>query len=288
MADRKTSALTELTTPADGDYVAIVDISEVADADKDKRLLWSTVKSLIARLTASVKTANYTILASEDVGVDSTGGTFTVNLKATPSAGDVAVVRDVKQNCGTTAVAIGRNGSTINGLAEDASLNMDSGVFWFVYNGTTWLFTPITSGGLDQSQVDARVVAVVPTIDADISSKAFQISNLADDTVIAFDFGENIFSGQIIISSNASVDAAGGILSFRAASSSAFCAVIAAGAGIAVGTGILTNGTSDGVDAKLNVHSHTDNKIYFKNRLGALKTFAVQIFGQSLNTQVLV
>ena len=38
MADRKISDLTALTTPASGDYVPIVDISEVAAASKNKRI----------------------------------------------------------------------------------------------------------------------------------------------------------------------------------------------------------------------------------------------------------
>jgi hypothetical protein len=111
-------------------------------------------------LTASVKIANYTITGNEDVGVDSIGGTFDITLKATPNEGDVAFVHDVAYNCSVTPVPILRNGSTINGLAEDASLNINGGGFWFIYSGTTWEFTPLTSGGLDQAQVDARVVAV--------------------------------------------------------------------------------------------------------------------------------
>jgi hypothetical protein len=38
MADRKISDLTALTTPAAGDYVPIVDISEAAAASKNKRI----------------------------------------------------------------------------------------------------------------------------------------------------------------------------------------------------------------------------------------------------------
>ena len=38
MADRKISDLTALTTPASGDYLPIVDISEVAAASKNKRI----------------------------------------------------------------------------------------------------------------------------------------------------------------------------------------------------------------------------------------------------------
>jgi hypothetical protein len=38
MADRKISDLTALTTPASGDYLPIVDISEAAAASKNKRI----------------------------------------------------------------------------------------------------------------------------------------------------------------------------------------------------------------------------------------------------------
>ena len=44
MTDRKTSALAALTTPAAGDYLPIIDISEPLDADKNKRI---TVEELL-------------------------------------------------------------------------------------------------------------------------------------------------------------------------------------------------------------------------------------------------
>ena len=37
MADRKISALTELTAPASGDLFPVVDISEADNADKNKK-----------------------------------------------------------------------------------------------------------------------------------------------------------------------------------------------------------------------------------------------------------
>jgi len=104
---------------------------------------------------ASVKTANYTITADEDVGVDSSGGAFTITLKASPLAGDVAIIRDVGQNCGTTNVAIARNGSTINGAAADENLDVDNGMYMFVYNGSTWKFTPFSGPGLNEAEVKA-------------------------------------------------------------------------------------------------------------------------------------
>ena len=43
MADRKISALTELTAPASGDLFPVVDISEAANADKNKKITYGTM-----------------------------------------------------------------------------------------------------------------------------------------------------------------------------------------------------------------------------------------------------
>ena len=51
MADRKISDLTALTTPASGDYVPIVDISEAAAASKNKRV---TIQSLFQGIPVNV------------------------------------------------------------------------------------------------------------------------------------------------------------------------------------------------------------------------------------------
>ena len=43
MADRKLSALTELTAPASGDQFLALDASEALDADKNKRVTFGTI-----------------------------------------------------------------------------------------------------------------------------------------------------------------------------------------------------------------------------------------------------
>lgn len=53
MADRKISALTALTSPATGDYLPIVDISEPADADKNKRITYQTLYENIPEVSPS-------------------------------------------------------------------------------------------------------------------------------------------------------------------------------------------------------------------------------------------
>jgi hypothetical protein len=58
MADIKISALTELTAPASGDYIPIVDISEPADADKTKRVTMDTLH-LPVFLTSPLSSTDY-------------------------------------------------------------------------------------------------------------------------------------------------------------------------------------------------------------------------------------
>ena len=58
MADRKISDLTALTTPASGDYVPIVDISEAAAASKNKRV---TIQSLFQGIPVNVGIGTTTV-----------------------------------------------------------------------------------------------------------------------------------------------------------------------------------------------------------------------------------
>lgn len=58
MADVKISALTELTAPAAGDYIPIVDISEAADAHKTKRVLWQYAQEYVVTTKGLAKSAD--------------------------------------------------------------------------------------------------------------------------------------------------------------------------------------------------------------------------------------
>jgi hypothetical protein len=59
MSDRKISALTALTSPAAGDYVPIVDISESADADKNKRITYEVLNRSLPNGTASAPSTGW-------------------------------------------------------------------------------------------------------------------------------------------------------------------------------------------------------------------------------------
>ena len=64
-----------------------------------------------------VKTGNYTALSGDQIVVNS-GSAVTITLPASPSVGDTVVIKNV----GAGLVTIGRNGSNIEGSAQDGTL----------------------------------------------------------------------------------------------------------------------------------------------------------------------
>lgn len=83
------------------------------------------------------KTANYTALDKDQIIADTTAGSFTITLPATPILGFAVVIAD-GGDWKTTNLTIGRNGSTIEGLSEDLILDIAGIRVEFVYDGSTW------------------------------------------------------------------------------------------------------------------------------------------------------
>ena len=83
------------------------------------------------------KTANYTAVAGDKIVADTTGGTFTITLPATPTTGASVVIAD-GGDWQTTNLTVGRNGSTIEGAAENLTLDIKNIQVELVYDGTTW------------------------------------------------------------------------------------------------------------------------------------------------------
>jgi hypothetical protein len=69
---------------------------------------------------------------------DTSGGAFTVTLPATPATGNQLVIADSGDTFGTNNLTVGRNGSTIEGTAEDLVLDISGVSVQFVYSGSTW------------------------------------------------------------------------------------------------------------------------------------------------------
>jgi len=83
-------------------------------------------------------TSNYTAEAGQGVLADTTGGSFTVTLPASPEVGDTVVVADAGGAWGTNNLTIARNGSTIEETSSDLVADVNGVSITLVYDGTTW------------------------------------------------------------------------------------------------------------------------------------------------------
>ena len=84
-----------------------------------------------------VKTANYTASNRDHIMADTTNGSFTITLPASPSIGHNVVLYD-NGSWGTNNLTVGRNGSSIESISDDFVLDVSSVKVEFIYNGSTW------------------------------------------------------------------------------------------------------------------------------------------------------
>jgi hypothetical protein len=87
--------------------------------------------------TWSRKTANYTAVNGDRLIADTSGGTFTLTLPSTPSTGHSVVIAD-GASWSSVNLTVGRNGSTIEGAAENLNVDVGGITLELIYDGTTW------------------------------------------------------------------------------------------------------------------------------------------------------
>lgn len=96
----------------------------------------------------STKNANYTAVNGDKLLCDTSAGTFTITLPATPAFGTTVTIYD-KANFTVFPLTIARNGSTIENLADDFSLDIGQTRNEIVYDGSTWhIYVSIGPRGL--------------------------------------------------------------------------------------------------------------------------------------------
>ena len=112
------------------------------------------------------KTAGFTGVSGNGYFIDTSSGAITVNLPASPSAGDIMALADYAGTAATNNITIGRNGSNIEGIAFDAVItaNRESKTLVFVDATQGWLpvndnFDPVS----DQKYVTATGGTVTET-----------------------------------------------------------------------------------------------------------------------------
>lgn len=85
----------------------------------------------------SRKTSNYTAAIGDRLIADTTSGTFTITLPASPTTGSEVIIAD-GYDYRINSLTVARNGNTIEGLTDDVTLDIGGIVTTFVYDGTTW------------------------------------------------------------------------------------------------------------------------------------------------------
>jgi hypothetical protein len=83
------------------------------------------------------KTANYSPVSTEKIIADTSGGTFTITLPGSPTTGSYVTITD-GADFSAINLTVARNGSTIEGIADDVLLDIRGTTFEFIYDGTTW------------------------------------------------------------------------------------------------------------------------------------------------------
>lgn len=115
---------------------------ELAINTTDEKLYFKNtagnVRQLIGGLSYTFTTTGVTATDKQGVLADTSGGAFTVTLPATPTTGMQVVVADAGASWGTNNLTVGRNGSTIGGLAENLVCDITGASVQLVYDGTTW------------------------------------------------------------------------------------------------------------------------------------------------------
>src|SRR6056300_1734449 len=84
-----------------------------------------------------------TAVAGRGYFIDTTSGTVTVTLPASPKIGDTIAIKDYAATFGTNALTIGRNGNNIQGVANDSQISTNRASIILVYIDATkgWLYT---------------------------------------------------------------------------------------------------------------------------------------------------
>jgi hypothetical protein len=91
----------------------------------------------------TAKTANFTAVAGNGYFVNTTSAAITVTLPASPSAGDLVGIKDYANTADTNNITIDRNGSNIQGTANNFIISTEGRSILLIYVDATqgWLST---------------------------------------------------------------------------------------------------------------------------------------------------
>ena len=97
--------------------------------------------TIVTGPASSAVSSNITMAANNNYFVD-TSTARTLTLPASPTLGDTIVIYDASGTAATNNITIARNGSNINGVADNAIIDVNQASSILVYTGSTlgWRF----------------------------------------------------------------------------------------------------------------------------------------------------
>ena len=84
-----------------------------------------------------VQSTNGTLLAGRNYFVDTTASR-TLTLPASPSVGDTITIYDASGTAGAYNITVSRNSQKINGVSDDALLDVNGAAAVFTYTGSAY------------------------------------------------------------------------------------------------------------------------------------------------------
>ena len=124
--------MTNLSTLLNTSYVGAQGIQGIAGGGGGGSAAWV------------VKSANYLAATGDRIIANTTAGSFTITLPATPTTGAYVQITD-GGNWSVNNLLINRNApSTIEGIADTLAIDLAQTTVEFIYDGTTWQFTSTT------------------------------------------------------------------------------------------------------------------------------------------------
>ena len=145
---------TTITLGASGDTINLASGASQSGFGRTGTVDWDT----------TAKTASFTAVSGTGYFVNTTSGSITVTLPATPSAGDIVAVADYAGTAATNLIVIARNGSNIEGGTDDARIYENRDAITLVYVDGTQGWVPVNNNEKSGLLPAAYVAATGGTI----------------------------------------------------------------------------------------------------------------------------
>jgi hypothetical protein len=128
-------------------------------------------------------TTDITAVSRQSYIADTSSAAFTITLPASPNSGDWVTIAD-GASFQTNPLIVARNSSTIVGVEEDLSLNIEGVSVTLVYDGSTWeVFTQVGARGGDSGAGDITASSSTTFTNKTISGSTNTLSNIPNSAL---------------------------------------------------------------------------------------------------------